>query len=213
MQKTSAHYTLPMVISTLFMLLIVTAIGLIFILVQVHAQEPEAQVAIFHEPQTEADRLPEPLAARTESIDLSTTRFLGQTESRAYWAAYHKTDDLCIIGFSEVGNGEWVSSIGCDAVEYFHRHGIWLTSSSDTDQYKHFSSAVFVPDGYTESATTRLTEANVTSNLIVFDTRESLESTASTYHGTVVVPPDAKADTHAADDLELQLEAFISGHR
>lgn len=180
---------------------------LLFITTQVVAQDSN-QVPDLQEletPQTGKDKLPKQIAFRTDNIDLPSTRFLGEHSNQQYWVAYDENGLVCVIGVFELHSGTKFASTGCQNAEVFNRRGLWIKGRATLSGETHYSSATVIPDGYFENADSRLQNAIVRSNLVIFDDVESVKAAVTAHGATVLIPPNPTGVAAEKDDFELRL--------
>ncbi len=145
------------------------------------AQEPLV-IALLEREQRSDDGLPPELVGQ---LDPASVRLIDKRNSRTYWAARNRTGEICLIVGFNIGRPDFISGIGCAPDEVVQQEGMTVAIRSGT----HFTSAIFVPDGYTHSLVETFPGNFVATNLVGFDSRESMASAIGDQQ-QVVVPSD-----------------------
>jgi hypothetical protein len=122
-----------------------------------------------------------------------TTRLLATRDNKRYWAGYNEEGNICIISHIAFTDGDFSSASGCNEVEHFLDHGVFVTLHTNNE----YTAAVLFPEGYQQRVADLLPNADLAQNLIILNqtNRESMPG------GELTIPPDAGAATQ--DELEL----------
>ena len=125
------------------------------------------QMAILERDPWDTDVLPKQLQS---DLVLESVRLIDKRNNRHYWLAYDEAGALCLIVGFGVGRPDWGSGRGCADVATFQKHGVTVSVSG----VNHFTSAVLVPDGYTQSLVNTFPGQFVATNLVAFDSKAAM---------------------------------------
>jgi hypothetical protein len=147
---------------------------------------------------TRSGALPERLSDQS-AIDPDSLRLLGIRYSHAFYAARDNTGDICLLNvIDSPGVEEPTIGIGCTPPERFARAGEFVVVNTPQD----YVSAMFFPDGYTDSVRKTFPNAFVRDNLLAFPSNEAVAAAIDTHGSEVVVRGPGQ------DDLTISLTAL-----
>lgn len=148
----------------------------------VEPELPEPHIALMDRSQLADDLPPSPLLSK---IDSASARLIDKRNSRSYWAAYDTDGNICLIVGFAIGRPDYSAGMACERLSTFGQTGVTVTVKGAN----HFSSAVFVPDGYTQKLIETFPGNYVVTNLVAFDSLQALNRSAGDL-STVAVPSE-----------------------
>lgn len=151
------------------------------------------EVKVMEREQNEFDLLPPELGS---NLDLTSIRLLDSRNSRHYWAAYNTDGDLCLVVGFNIGRPDWSAGRNCDKERQFDLHGIGVVVKGAN----HFTSVIFVPDGYPHSLVEAFPGQFVSENLIAFDSLAGLNGSIGDQSLIIV-----QSDVGDKPEIELQI--------
>ncbi len=140
------------------------------------------QMEILERDPWDTDVLPKQLQS---DLVLESVRLIDKRNNRHYWLAYDEAGALCLIVGFGVGRPDWGSGRGCADVATFQKHGVTVSVSG----VNHFTSAVLVPDGYTQSLVNSFPGQFVATNLVAFDSKAAMNGVVGEQQ-TIIVGSD-----------------------
>jgi len=180
------------------LILIVLGLGIGQRLTAQADNQPDVLSDTFQAVQQAEDRLPDAITSDFSEVQPSSTRLLAQYNNRTHWAAYNQEGEVCVISMIGTFPQDYVAALGCNTVEHFRKHGVFVRVYKDLHTDKsEVSTAVLFPDGYQDTIRAQIPDAEVFENIVVFNNAMAVDLPDA----TLTVAPDANESDEALELL------------